>query len=47
MIPSANQTRLVPRKDRNDGIGVTPLENRQRYPVGELARAGESHPIKG
>lgn len=38
---------LVPRKARDDGIGVTPLETRQCYPVGAPARADQSHPAKG
>lgn len=32
-----NQTLVVPRKARDDGIGVTPLETRQCYPVRALA----------
>jgi len=35
MMP--NQTLVVPRKARDVGIGVTPLEIRQCYPVGASA----------
>ena len=42
-----NKTLVVPREARDDGIGVTPLETRQCFPVGASATADKSHPTKG
>src|ERR1043165_4752022 len=42
-IPRANQTLVVPREARDVGIGATPLETRQCYPVGASAAADQSH----
>ena len=42
-----NSPLVVPREARDDGTGVTLLENRHCYPVGASARADQSHPAKG
>ena len=37
MSKEPNKSLVVPREARDDGIGVTPLETRQCYPVGASA----------